>query len=69
MNDTPVPRIGVSTRLTLMQLMWRIWRASNNASKWQMGFNSAFKGLNWQKKPVSTKKNVDSPTHMMMEQI
>ena len=22
----------------------------------------------WQKKPRSTKKNVDSPTHMMMEQ-
>jgi len=26
--------------------MWRIWRAPNNASKGQMGFNSAFKGLN-----------------------
>jgi hypothetical protein len=25
--------------------MWRIWSAPNNASKWQMGFNSAFKGL------------------------
>ena len=25
--------------------MWRIWRAPNNASKWQMGFNSALKGL------------------------
>jgi len=25
--------------------MWRIWWASNNASRWQMGFNSAFKGL------------------------
>jgi hypothetical protein len=25
--------------------MWRIWWTSNNASKWQMGFNSAFKGL------------------------
>ena len=25
--------------------MWRIWRAPNNASKGQMGFNSAFKGL------------------------
>jgi hypothetical protein len=25
--------------------MWKIWRAPNNASKWQMGFNSAFKGL------------------------
>ena len=26
--------------------MWRIWWVPNNASKWQTGFNSAFKGLN-----------------------
>jgi hypothetical protein len=32
--------------LTLYLLTWRIWRAPNNASKGQMGFNSAFKGLN-----------------------
>ena len=32
-------------RLTLIRLTWRIWWAPNNASKWQMGFNSAFKGL------------------------
>ena len=25
--------------------MWRIWWATNNASKWHMGFNSAFKVL------------------------
>ena len=25
--------------------MWKIWWAPNNASKWQMGFNSAFEGL------------------------
>jgi hypothetical protein len=25
--------------------MWKIGWAPNNASKWQMGFNSAFKGL------------------------
>jgi len=31
--------------LTLILLMWNIGRAPNNASKWQMGFNSAFKGL------------------------
>jgi len=31
--------------LTLIPLMWRIWWAPNNARKWQMGFNSAFKGL------------------------
>jgi len=32
-------------KLTLTLLTWRIWWAPNNASKWQMGFNSAFKGL------------------------
>jgi len=31
--------------LTLTLLKWRIWWAPNNASKWQMGFNSVFKGL------------------------
>ena len=32
-------------QLTLILLTWRIWWAPNNASKWQVGFNSAFKGL------------------------
>ena len=32
--------------LTLILLRWRIWCAPNNASRWQMGFNSAFEGLN-----------------------
>ena len=32
---------------TLTLLTWRIWWPPNNASKWQMGFNSAFKGLMW----------------------
>jgi hypothetical protein len=32
--------------LTLILLMWNIGWASNNVSKWQMGFNLAFKGLN-----------------------
>ena len=31
--------------LTLTLLTWTKWRAPTNASKWQMGFNSAFKGL------------------------
>jgi hypothetical protein len=34
-----------STCLTLILLTWKIWRASNNVNKWQMGFNSVFKGL------------------------
>jgi hypothetical protein len=32
-------------KLTLILLTWSIWWAHNNASKWQLGFNSAFKGL------------------------
>ena len=31
--------------LTLILLIWSIGWAPNNVSKWQMGFNSAFKGL------------------------
>jgi len=41
-------RIGQSYEhnLTLNPLTWKIEWAPNNASRWQMGFNSAFKGLN-----------------------
>jgi len=31
--------------LTLILLTWSIWWAPINASRWQMGFNSAFKDL------------------------
>jgi len=31
--------------LTLILQTWKIWWASNNASRWQMGFNWAFKAL------------------------
>ena len=31
--------------LTPILLTWTIWRAPINASKWRMGFSSAFKGL------------------------
>ena len=31
--------------LTLVLLKWIIWWAPNNANKWQVVFNSAFKGL------------------------
>ena len=33
--------------LTLNPLRWKIWWAPNNASRRQMGINSAFKGLKW----------------------
>ena len=39
--------------LTLILRTWRKWWTPNNASKWQMGFNSAFKGLRW---PVAIKR-------------
>ena len=35
-----------STKLTLNLLTTTIVAPPSNASKWQMGFNSAFKGLN-----------------------
>jgi hypothetical protein len=34
-----------SPSLTLTLLTWRIWWDPNNASKWQVGFNSTCKGL------------------------
>jgi hypothetical protein len=45
--------------LTLILLTWTIWRAPTNASKWRMGFNSAFKGLMLQ--PVSPQAQLTSP--------
>jgi hypothetical protein len=36
-----VPRLGFCP-LTPILLMWRIRWAPNNASKWEVGFNSAF---------------------------
>jgi len=33
------------SNLTLILLTWRIWRAPNNAIRWQMGFNLALKEL------------------------
>jgi len=32
--------------------MWRIGRTTNNASKWQMGFNSEFYTLNVELNPI-----------------
>jgi hypothetical protein len=39
-------QIPIKFLLTLTLLTRRIWWAPNNASRWQMGFNSEFKGLN-----------------------
>ena len=37
--------LSCQPNLTLTPLTWRIWWAPNNVGKWQMGFNSALKGL------------------------
>jgi len=46
-EDTVLEFAGrtVFNLLTLILLMLRIGRGPNNASRWQMGFNSSFKGL------------------------
>jgi len=51
MTTTKVPYVilgdqGCSLKdyLTLTLLTWKMWWDPNNARKWQMGFNSAFKG-------------------------
>jgi outer membrane usher protein FimD/PapC len=37
----------IDKMLTLNSLTWKIWWAPDNASRWQMGYNSAFKGLTY----------------------
>ena len=44
--------------LTVILLTWRKWWTPNNASKWQMGFNSAFKGLMWNILRMRVNKNI-----------
>ena len=41
-----VPWRSLKVHLPLTLLTCRKWRAPTNASKWRVGFNSAFKGLN-----------------------
>jgi hypothetical protein len=41
----PATTLSPTISLTLILLTCRIWWAPNNVSRWQMGFNSAFKGL------------------------
>ena len=40
--------------LTVILLTWRIWWTTNNTSKWQIGFNWAFKVLNSTEKKTQT---------------
>jgi hypothetical protein len=46
-NHNLLYQVGLTLHfiLTLILLTWRIWWAPNNASRWQMGFNSALRGL------------------------
>ena len=46
--------------LTLNPLTWKIWWASNNANRWQMGFNLMFKGL-------STELGIVHPVEFYMQ--
>jgi hypothetical protein len=56
----------IQVLLTLILLMWRIWWAPNNASKWQMGFNSTFKGL---KSNKNNKYFTWRPTHIFLSNL
>jgi hypothetical protein len=49
-HDRSISCAFAGLSLTLILLMWRIWWAPNNASKWQMEFNSEFKGLKPERK-------------------
>ena len=57
-------KINIVILLTLILLTWRIWWAPNNASKWQMGFNSAFRGLNRTVHQRVRKTNLRAPIHI-----
>jgi len=62
----PADGRGDLTRcLTLILLTWRIWWDSNNASRWQMGFNSAFKGLNNQHSHMQTHVWINTPRNSL----
>jgi len=52
-----------SHALTLNPLTWKIWRAPNNASRWQMGFNSVFKGLISGGQEVETRRVTSLPPY------
>ena len=52
-----ISRLKVNN-LTLILLTWRKWCAPNNASKYQVGFNSGFKGLNLVKTPTGGSRAV-----------
>ena len=45
-TNIPYSSLAKTVLLTLILLKCRVWWAHNNASKWQMGFNSAFEMLN-----------------------
>jgi hypothetical protein len=55
----------------LLDIYWNILtmhgpinvKSPNNTSKWQMGFNSAFKGLNKATKTAKIKHNVADSSH------
>ena len=62
-------KAGKRCTWTLILLTWRIWWAPNNASRWQMGFNWAFKWLNlanewsWETNRVSRRSSLHGTTY------
>jgi hypothetical protein len=48
--------------LTVILLTWIIWWTPNNASRWQMGFNLAFK--RWKYLQVTFKFNIHGSVHL-----
>jgi len=44
-TETRRRSVVLKERLALNLLTWKIWLAPNNASRWKIRFNSAFKGL------------------------
>jgi len=46
MNRLRIKKVRENNLLFLTLLTWSLWWVPNNAGRWQMGFNSAFRGLN-----------------------
>ena len=58
--------MNVVKALTLNLLTTTIVAPPSNASKWQMGFNSAFKGLNWLRIGFDSELQLNMPVSFMI---
>ena len=55
--------MSIRLLITLIVLTWRIWWAPNNANRWQMGFNSAFKGIMFDTLLLRPSLHCNTPPH------